>query len=137
MKNILDKISRLNSTVKVLIFSGILILSSIVVTVFKNSVAMDTSLLRNQIVEGISFENAKLDIDNGITTLTVDVINNNQNIFNLNYISIIVEDDNHDSDVLIGYIGNSININEKKVLTARIDKDLSNAVNITYSIIKK
>lgn len=137
MKNILDKISRLNSTIKVLIFSGILILSSIVVTVFKNSVAMDTSLLRNQIVEGISFENAKLDIDNGITTLTVDVINNNQNIFNLNYISIIVEDNNHDSDVLIGYIGNSININEKKVLTARIDKDLSNAVNITYSIIKK
>lgn len=136
MKKILDKISKLNSTIKVLIFSGVLILGSIVVTVFKNSVAMDTSLLRNQTVEGISFENAKLDIDSGITTLTADIINNNLETYNLNYISIVVEDKNHDSDVLIGYIGNSINVNEKKILTARIDKDLSEAVNITYSIIK-
>lgn len=136
MKNILNKIEKINSMTKLYIFCGILILSSILVTVFKNSVAIDTSLLRNQVVEGISFENAILDIDNGITTLTVDVINNNKEIFNMKYITITFEDDNHDSEVLIGYIGTSISPDEKKVLTARIDKDLSNSISATYSIIK-
>ncbi len=136
MKNILNKIGKLNSMVKLYIFCGILILGSILVTVFKNSVAIDTSLLRNQVVEGISFENAKLDVDNGITTLTVDVINNNKEEFNMKYITITFENTNHDSEVLIGYIGPSILPDEKKVLTARIDTDLSNSVNATYSIIK-
>lgn len=136
MKNILNKIEKINSMTKLYIFCGILILGSIIVTVFKNSVAIDTSLLRNQIVEGISFENAKLDIDNDISTLTVDVINNNKEVFNMKYITITFEDNNHNSEVLIGYIGSSISPDEKKVLTAKIDKDLSNSISATYSIIK-
>ena len=136
MKNILNKIEKINSMTKLYIFCGILILGSIIVTVFKNSVAIDTSLLRNQIVEGISFENAKLDIDNDISTLTVDVINNNKEVFNMKYITITFEDNNHNSEVLIGYIGSNISPDEKKVLTAKIDKDLSNSISATYSIIK-
>lgn len=136
MKDILNKIEKINSMTKLYIFCGILILGSIIVTVFKNSVAIDTSLLRNQIVEGISFENAKLDIDNDISTLTVDVINNNKEVFNMKYITITFEDNNHNSEVLIGYIGSSISPDEKKVLTAKIDKDLSNSIIATYSIIK-
>ena len=58
------------------------------------STATDTStILRDQEVEGLTFTNANLSVDKGISTLSVSVTNTNKEAYLLNYIEIVVKDD--------------------------------------------
>ena len=102
----------------------------------KTVATLDTTILKDQEVDSLSFTEADLKVNEGVSTYTVNVTNNNKEIYSLNYIEIkmVLEDDKEYT--LIGYIGNSIDVGETKAITASIDKDLTNAKSLEYSINK-
>lgn len=92
--------------------------------------------LRNQSVDGLSFENAELIYENGVTTFIVDVYNESGDVYSLKNISINLKDENNNVTTLIGYIGETLEKDESKLITASIDKDLSSSNNLEYVINK-
>lgn len=108
-----------------------------IIFLIKNSIAdPDSEYLRNQIVDGLSFENANLVYENGITTFTVEVYNESGDIYSLKNISINLKDLNNNITTLVGYIGESLDKDEAKLISASIDQDLSSSVNLEYVINK-
>ena len=96
----------------------------------------DTEYLKDQKVGEISFEKAQLVYEDGITTLSVEMHNNGSSDYNLSYVSINVKDENDNVSTLIGYVGDTLKKGEGKIITASIDKDLSNSKDIEYVINK-
>ena len=95
----------------------------------------NSSILREQEVEGLVFKNADIEYKEGITTFTVEVENTSDDM-SLNYININFKDENDVSTRLVGYIGDSIKKDETKLIVASVDKDITNSIDITYSINK-
>ena len=96
----------------------------------------DTEYLKDQKVGEISFEKAQLVYEDGITTLSVEMHNKGNSDYNLSYVSINVKDENDNVSTLIGYVGDTLKKGEGKIITASIDKDLSNSKDIEYVINK-
>ena len=114
----------------------VLVLGVIIYFVGPSIATLDSTILKDQEVEGLTFTNADLVVEDGISTLTVSVTNTNSDTYSLNYIEIVVTDDKDNSDTLIGYIGESIDSNETKIITASIDKDITNSKSLDYVINK-
>jgi len=112
----------------------IVITGFLLVVIGKSMATEESSILREQEVGSLVFKNAKLDYENGISKLEVEVENKGEDL-NLKYIDIIVEEENINTR-LIGYIGESIKKEETKIITASVDKDITKATNITYGIVK-
>ena len=109
----------------------------IIFAIIGNSIATsDSTVLRNQEVDNLLFENASLEYENNISTYTVDVTNKQDNIYNLKYINIKIKNEENNEYTLIGYIGDYLNSNETRKITASIDKDITDITSITYSIVK-
>ena len=96
----------------------------------------DAEYLSDRVVDGLSFKNATMQYEDGITTLTVEVHNDSNEEYNLKNIDINIKDESDNVVVLYGYIGNKIEGNGMKVITASIDKDLSSTKSIDYVINK-
>ena len=112
----------------------IVITGFLLVVIGKSIATEESSILREQEVGSLVFKNAKLDYENGISKLEVEVENKGEDL-NLKYIDIIVEEENINTR-LIGYIGESIKKEETKIITASVDKNITKATNITYGIVK-
>ena len=95
----------------------------------------NSTILREQEVDGLVFKNATIEYVEGITTFTVEVENTLEDM-NLRYININFKDENENSTRLVGYIGDSIRSKETKLIVASVDKDITNSIDITYSINK-
>ena len=95
----------------------------------------NSTILREQEVDGLVFKNATIEYVEGITTFTVEVENTLEDM-NLRYIDINFKDENENSTRLVGYIGDSIKSKETKLIVASVDKDITNSIDITYSINK-
>ena len=95
----------------------------------------NSTILREQEVDGLVFKNATIEYVEGITTFTVEVENTLEDM-NLRYININFKDENDNSTRLVGYIGDSIKSKETKLIVASVDKDITNSIDITYSINK-
>lgn len=118
-----------------LVVSGIMLVISIIL--IGRSFADPTSeYLRNQTVDGLSFENAELVYENGITNFNVEVYNENKDTYSLKNISINLTDEDGNITTLIGYIGDTLESGEGKIIQASIDQDLSSSVNLEYVINK-
>ena len=89
-----------------------------------------------QTVDGITFENGSLVYENGISTYTVNVINENVETYNMNYIEIVFTKADNSTESLIGYVGNSLEKDEARTMTVRIDDDLTNVTKLTFKIVK-
>lgn len=97
----------------------------------------ETGYLSNQTVNGLSFENAAINVVGGVTTYTVEVVNDSENIYNLKNINVIFKDvSNKEIVTLYGYIGEKLNVDEKKMLKASIDKEITEIGSINYEIKK-
>ena len=94
-----------------------------------------SSPLDNQVVNGLSFENVNLNKKDGITPFECEVINDNSVIQELKTISVIIQDENNSYN-LTGYIGNSIEKDEHKILKISIDQEIGEIKSITYRINK-
>lgn len=114
---------------------GLVFLIAIAIIIGR-SFAFSAGLLDDQVVDGLSFENAKLEYSEGITTFLVDVYNENGDVYSLKNISIVFTDDKGNTTTLIGYIGESLEKGELKYLSAKVDEDLSNSSKLKYEINK-
>ena len=94
----------------------------------------NTGYLRNQTVSGLSFEDANITYDNGVTTFTAKVYNESGSNYLLKNISINLKDKDNNVTTLIGYIGDELVQDEGKLITASIDDDLTDSVSLEYVI---
>ena len=114
----------------------VLVLGVVIYLIGPSVATKDSTILKDQEVEGLTFTNADLSVEKGISTLTVSVTNTNSKTYSLNYIEIVVRDEKDNSDTLIGYIGETIDPNETKIITASIDKDITESKSLDYIINK-
>ncbi len=126
-----------NKNIKMFVISIFILAIGILLVVIGNSIATPNStVLRNQEVDNLKFENASLEYSDNISTFEVDVTNLKDSEYNLKYITIKVTDENNQEYDLIGYIGDKLKTNETRKITASIDRDLTNIVDINYYIVK-
>ena len=130
--------NRLNKKARIGLLSGVLIIVVAVVIIFvgKSMATTDSSILRNQTVEGLSFENATLEYKDGVTTYTVDVYNENKEKVSLKNIEINFKQEDDTYITLTGYIGNSLDSDDGKKMQASVDLDLTNSTDIEFNIVK-
>lgn len=130
-------IESLKENKKSLIILSCLIVLSVVMLIFGKTVAdPNTGYLRNQVVDGLSFENANISYADGITTFMVEVYNESGDIYSLKTINVSFKDKNDKETILPGYIGDTLEVEEGKYLKASIDQDLSDTISISYKINK-
>lgn len=133
-KNIVES---LKENKKAIIILFCLLILIIVLLIFGKSLSdPNTGYLRNQIVDGLSFENANLSYKNGITEFTADIYNETEDIYNLKTVSVDFKDKNNNIITLVGYIGDTLSKNDGKYLKISTDQDLSNTISISYTINK-
>ncbi len=97
----------------------------------------DTGLIPNQSVEGLSFENANIKTENGISKYTVEIINDLEESIELKTIEVVLKDEKGKIlTSLIGYIGNSIESGDSKILEASIDEEINSIPKVEYLIHK-
>lgn len=137
MKQQLNKIVDFTKKNKILtLIVGLFVLVGVIFLVGRSVADPNTGYLRNQVVDGLSFENANLVYEGGITTFTAEVYNENGVEYALKNISIKLTDGDGNVVTLVGYIGENLEINEGKIITASIDDDLSDSTNLQYVINK-
>jgi len=133
MNKIVDIIK--NNKIPTLVI-GLLVLVGVIFLVGRSVADPNSGYLRNQVVDGLSFENAEIVYEGGITTFTAEVYNENGVEYTLKNISINLTDGDGKIVTLVGYIGETLEINEGKIITASIDDDLSDSTNLQYVINK-
>lgn len=134
----INNLKKLKNKIKipVLVVSSLLLVFIIVFIVGKTAADPNSGYLRNQAVDNLSFEDANLVFENGITTFTAIVYNESGEEYTLKNISINFKNDKNDITTLIGYIGETLETDEGKLITASIDKDLSDSTSLEYVINK-
>lgn len=120
----------------VMILGSIVIIALVAFFIKATLADPNSGYLRNQTVDGLSFENASLVYESGISTFKVEVFNETDDTYSLKNISIKLIDEKNNETIMIGYIGDSIEKEEGKYLQASIDKELSSISDIEYMINK-
>ena len=133
MKRIVELIKNNKRTAIIL---GSIFLVVIAGLIIRNTLSdPNTGYLRNQTVEGLSMEDASLEYKDGVSTFTANVFNESGDIFNLKTIEVILESKSK-TITLTGYIGETLEKEEGRVLRISIDQDLSDSEKLTYKINK-
>ena len=120
----------------IIIIGSIFIIMIVVFLIGRSLADPNSGYLRNQSVDGLSFENAELVYENGITTFIAEVYNESGDVYSLKNISIQLTDEADKVTTLVGYIGDSLDEEEGTYLKASIDQDLSDIVSLEYVINK-
>lgn len=115
---------------------SLLVIGMAIYFIGKSVATVDSTILKNQVVDGLSFTNADLKVEDGISTLTVNVTNENKEAYSLKYVEIKLTDSSDNIISLIGYIGETLSSDETRMITASIDKDVSTATKLEYIINK-
>ena len=139
MNKVKENINKLSRSQKIGILGGIvgILLITLTVTLLPSLSSTESSYLADQTVEGLSFENANLEVANGVSTYTVEVTNDLDKEYTLKNINIIFKDGSgQEIETLLGYIGENLEVEETKVIDASIDKELTDIVKIEYVINK-
>ena len=139
MNKVKENINKLSRSQKIGIIGGIvgILLITLTVTLLPSLSSTESSYLADQTVEGLSFENANLEVANGVSTYTVEVTNDLDKEYTLKNINIIFKDGSvQEIETLLGYIGENLEVGETKLIDASIDKELTDIVKIEYVINK-
>ena len=95
------------------------------------------SYLADQTVSNLEFKNATLNYANNVSTYEVDVTNTTSSKYTLKTITIkFLDADSNEIETLTGYVGDFIDANDSKVLTASVDKEIKDVASITYTVNK-
>ena len=130
----MDKFKNNKQLIGLISITFVVVIAIVLIVVGKSLASVDSSILRNQKVDGLSFENGELVCETGICTFTVDVYNENQDTYRLKSININFKQEDNSVVTLVGYIGEILETEEGRKVTASIDKDISNSVDLKYSI---
>lgn len=133
MKKVIELIKNNKRTAIIL---GSIFLVVVAGLIIRNTLSNpNTGYLRNQTVEGLSMEDASLEYKDGVSTFTANVFNESGDVFNLKTIEVILESKSK-TTTLTGYIGETLEKEEGRVLRISIDQDLSDSEKLTYKINK-
>ena len=133
MKRIVEIIKENKRTAIIL---GSIFLVVVAGLIIRNTLSDPNSgYLRNQTVDGLSFENAALEYKDGVTTFEAKVYNESGSEYTLKTINVILDSSSR-TTTLTGYIGESLESEEGKILRISIDDDLSDSTKLTYKINK-
>ena len=138
LNKIKDKINKLSRKQKLGILGGLgcLLLVGLVITLGTSLSSTESSYLADQTVSGLSFENANLEVENGISKYTVEVTNDLEEDFSLKNINIIFTNTSGSETTLLGYIGETLEVGETKLIDSSIDTEITDIVSIKYVINK-
>ena len=137
MKQLLNNIENFIKKNKIpTLVVSLLVLVSVIIFIGRSIANPNSGYLRNQTVDGLSFENAELVYENGVTTFTVEVYNETEDIYSLKNISINLKAEDGTVTTLVGYIGESLEKDEAKLIRASIDQDLSSSASLEYVVNK-
>lgn len=129
-------INFLKNNKKGMIILGSVFVLVLVIFVLRNTFGdPNTGYLKNQTVDGLSFEKVNLEYKDGVTTFTALVYNESGNDYSLSNINVILKSSSKET-TLTGYIGENIPKDEARVLRISIDDDLSDSSSLTYKINK-
>jgi len=135
MNKIKEIMKRENFKTVLTLFSLFVVSGMLLILAGRSLGDSNSTILREQEVDGLVFKNATIEYVEGITTFTVEVENTLEDM-NLRYININFKDENDNITRLVGYIGDNIKSKETKLVVASVDKDITNSIDITYSINK-
>lgn len=94
-------------------------------------------VIKDQQFEGLEMKNTSLVIENGVSTLIVEVTNNTGADYYLDKFLITVKDAQGTVlTTLHGYVSEVIPNGETKVINSSTDIDLTNAASIEYGVLK-
>ena len=113
---------------------GLTLLTIVVLKMGSTLADPNSNYLKNQEVDGLAFEDANVVYEDGKTTFTVNVYNYGDEEYSLKTININFRDKDGNMNTLIGYIGDKLKVEEGRQLTASIDKDITNSINLEYVI---
>ena len=114
-----------------------IVLVAVIAIVIKSSISTeDSSILRRQVVDNLSFENAELKCEGNICTFEVDVYNDGKEDYELKNIKMNFKQEDGSIETLIGYIGEKLESDEGRKITASIDRDISDSTDLEYEIVK-
>ena len=142
MKQIKEYISKLSKKQKKMMVGGIacFLLAIIIIGLgasFASTESGIPSYLKDQVVDGISFEKANLVYENGISKYTAEVHNEQQTDYKLKYIDIIFKDsEGNEITKMATYVGDDIKAESARYITASIDEEITDISTIEYVINK-
>ena len=136
MRQVIEKLKSNKNLMGLLSAVLVVLIGIVLITVGKSLASVDSSVLRNQVVDGLSFENAELACEAGVCTFTVDVYNENKSTYSLKTIDIDFKQSDNSVITLVGYIGESLESEEGRKMTASIDKNIEDSTNLEYKINK-
>lgn len=139
LNKIKDKFIKLNKKQKIGILGGIfcVFLVVLVISLVPSFSSTESGYLIDQTVSGLSFENPTLEVSNGISKYTVEVTNDLEEVYSLKNINIIFKDESgKEIETLLGYIGDTLEVGETKLIDASIDTEITDITTIEYVINK-
>ena len=92
--------------------------------------------LRNQKVNGLSFENAKVEYKNDTSNFSVIVYNENDESLDIKSIEVILKDKDNKETSMIVDIDDILETDEGRLITASVDKDITDMKSLEYKINK-
>ena len=96
----------------------------------------DGNFLRNQNVNGLSFENAKVEYKNDKSDFSVIVYNENEDSLDVKSIEVKLKDKDNKETTMVIDIDGSLESDEGRLLTATVDKDITDMKTLEYKINK-
>ena len=143
MKEIMKKVKRIKNKltkrqkISILVLGSCLLISILALGLRGSIGSTESGYLSNQTVSGLSFENASIEVANGISRYKVEVINDSGNEYPLKNISIVFKNvSGGEITTLLGYIGESLDKDEAKIMDASIDMEITDIGSIEYIINK-
>lgn len=96
----------------------------------------DENVIKDQTLEVFEFTNTKLTYKNGISILETTITNTGENTEYLKEFKIHFKKKEKEVVVITGYVGSSLNPNEKKIIKSNTSINLMDVDSISYEIIK-
>ena len=134
----MKKFMETNRKLKIGVICGILVFALAVVAVLlkQSAAATYTTILRDQVVDGLSFENARIDKEDKDSVFTVDLYNENLDRYNIKDLTIVFKRDNK-KDVKV-YLDDvkSLESYEGRQISVVVEEDIIHSSDIEYIINK-
>ena len=100
----------------------------------KENNTLETNIKGERILDDFTFKNISIVEDNGISRITVTVVNNSEEDKNVESFKILLKD--KEENIIketIGYIGGTIKSKDTKVIMTEVNMDLSNVYDIDFT----
>lgn len=97
----------------------------------------NNDVIKDQVIENFKFENTSLVYSDGNSVLQTSVTNTSNETTYLKEFNIYVKDEKGNEIITLkGFIGDSLNSGETRIITSSYGDDLTNAASITYEVVR-